>query len=241
MVKLWIVRIKQAVVRLVLLNQHPRDVGDTPKCDCVQHIHRKLPQEMILRLIRLKRLPILILFLILCPLQQPQPHHQVVCVVVTLNDLKLISTCVVSFLDFCHHFAQLHFLCIQSRVIKNEPKHPRRHILFGGALELIVALHDTLILRNVGLQGVGLVVYFGMLDDTTEVEVLNLVGDDLGLVGVDKMFLLEVNRNARCLDVLGNVDQLLHSRHSLSALLGTHARKVKGVESHLGHGLAERL
>ena len=79
------------------------------------------------------------------------------------------------------------------------------------------------------------------LDDATQVEVLDFVRDRLGLVCVLEKALLEKDGDTRRLDIFGNVDELLHARHTLSALLCTHTGKVESVEGHLRHRLTKRL
>jgi len=56
---------------------------------------------------------------------------------------------------------------------------------------------------------------FGVFDKQFQVEVFNLVGDCLTFVLVFEMTLFEVNKNARRLDIFGNVDELFHAWHTL--------------------------
>mmetsp|Transcript_52152 Transcript_52152/g.127337 ORF Transcript_52152/g.127337 Transcript_52152/m.127337 type:complete len:265 (-) Transcript_52152:3074-3868(-) len=172
--------------------------------------------------------------------QQPQPHHKDVGVVIGLNDLKLISSRVVRFLDLGHDFRKVHLLRIERSIIEHEAQYPRAHII-GLALELVVALDQLGILGDAGALWVGLVVDLGVAHDPAQVEVLDLVGDGFGLVCVLKKTFLQKDRDTRCLDVLRDVDELLHAGHAFGALLGAHTSKVEGVERHLRHGLAQGL
>ena len=181
----------------------------------MQHIHGNLAEEVVLCL-----LTVLFVVLLTRAVQQPDADYKVVGVVIRGNYLKLLATLVVGLTDFGRNLRQTHLLAVKRCIIKDQPQYPWRHVLAGRlVLDLIMGADKILILRDACHLRVGLVVNFRMLYQQLQVEVLNLVGDCFTFVLGLKVAFLQINEDTRRLDVLGNINQLLHARDTLGAFL----------------------
>lgn len=71
--------------------------------------------------------------------------------------------------------------------------------------------------------------------------VLQSTQDVLGPLGVARRLTQQEDGERRSLGPLGDVDQLLQTRHTQRDVLGRHAGVVESVECHLRGGLSQRL
>lgn len=71
--------------------------------------------------------------------------------------------------------------------------------------------------------------------------VLHLAHEALDVLRVSGVSGRQVDGHARGSDLLGNVDELVETRHTHGHVLGRHTSIVEGVEGHLGRGLTNRL
>jgi hypothetical protein len=128
-------------------------------------------------------------------------------------------------------------------VVELEPHNPGVWLLFRVSKDwnLVVERHEVLIGFDDGLFRVRIVEDLGARDDVLEGGVLDEaseLGDHLLSLPV---LLLQEDLQRWSLDVLGDVDDLLHPGDTERHIFGGDASKVEGVQGHLGRRLSKAL
>ena len=175
---------------------------------------------------------------------EPNAQHEVLGVVVVEEALQLVLALLG--LEEAHDalvdVGHLEVLVEHELLVEMHAQQPRRQRVRVGLVgRVVVRAHKLLVLVDDGGRGIGVVPDLGGARNVSQRRVAELALHGLGLVLVARVVLVEEHDHARRLDRVGDVDELLETRHAERDVLARDAGVVKGVERHLRGRLADRL
>ena len=218
-----------------LADEHLADVRDPAQAQVRQELRLEALQKHLVLRRHLPDVPLLELVV-----HDPDPQEQLLGVVVVEDAAQVVLEVLVDALRDVRHEELLvhHHLAVQ--LDPQQPRaHPARvHLLVG---HLVVAPHELAVLLDHRVRHLGVVVHLGHRRDAVKRRVLEARLDVLRRRAVAREVLPQRHGEARRLDLLGDVDDLLQTRHAQGDVLRRDAGEVEGVERHLRRGLADAL
>jgi hypothetical protein len=218
------------------MHVHLGDGLDSLQGHVSQHVGLDTPQEHVI--LHLINLLFLILHLVVIRAHNPDPQHQFLRIIIVKNTVQIVSESSVDLLcDRVHR----QLLVSHPLPVQLDPEEPGTESLGVDARHLVVDVHPLVVLLDHRVGGVRVVVYCSVGSHLAESRVLHTTQHVFALLGVSGRGAVEEDGERGSPGLLGDVDDLLQSRHSECYVLGRHSGEMESVECHLSGRFSKTL